>query len=404
VLYSLEIENFYSIRDRQVVNLLAAETAPADPERLVPIWPGSDERVPKVIALFGPNASGKSNVLRALSFLGWFARDSFIHGPDAVLPYQSFKSPESQKQPTKLSVQFAGPVDLSRVGETGVPPCKYSYEVEFGSAKGKSQQVLSETLRYWPVRNPVVLFKRDSTGSVKANKAFGLSGFQSALENVLRPNASVISTLMQLKHPIAEVLWRAASSIISNIVIEKHEFSDDYIAQFYENSPDFVQALNEQIERIDFGISAMELQKGPAGMARAVFHHAGLSEPLALQFESHGTRQFIKTFPLIFQALKLGGIAVVDELDISIHPLVLPEVLRWFYDPHRNPHNAQLWITVQNASLLEVLIKEEVLFCEKDLSGCTSIYGLRDVNDVRRNDNYYKKYLSGVYGALPQLG
>lgn len=209
---------------------------------------------------------------------------------------------------------------------------------------------------------------------------------------------------MQLNHPIAAVLWRAATSVISNIVIEKQEFHDDYIAQVYEDSPDFLQALNEQIERIDFGIRSMELLKGATGAARAVFHHTGLSEPLALQSESHGTRQFIKTFPLIFQALKLGGIAVVDELDISIHPLVLPEVLRWFYDPQRNPQNAQLWITVQNASLLDVLIKEEVLFCEKDFSGCTSVYGLRDVNDVRRNDNYYKKYLSGVYGALPQLG
>ncbi len=113
MLYSLEIENFYSIRDRQVVNLLAAETAPAEPNRLVPIWPGSDERVPKVLALFGPNASGKSNVLRALSFLGWFVRDSFIHGPDAVLPYQSFKDPESQKMPTFQSYRSTSPDQLT---------------------------------------------------------------------------------------------------------------------------------------------------------------------------------------------------------------------------------------------------------------------------------------------------
>ena len=57
---------------------------------------------------------------------------------------------------------------------------------------------------------------------------------------------------------------------------------------------------------------------------------------------------------------------LLDEMDASIHPIVLPEILRWFHDPKRNPANAQLWITCHNASLLDTLVKEEVLFTEKD--------------------------------------
>jgi hypothetical protein len=112
----------------------------------------------------------------------------------------------------------------------------------------------------------------------------------------------------------------------------------------------------------------------------------------------------VKIFPLLVQALATGGIAVVDELDLAVHPLVLPEIVRWFHDPARNKQSAQLWMSCQNASLLEVLQKEEILFCEKDSRGRTSVYGLQGIQDVRRSDNYYKKYLGGVYGAVPQLG
>ncbi len=72
MLHRLEIENFYSIREPQVIDLRASGHAPEDADRLAPLWKGENERAPKVVALFGANASGKSNVLKALSFLVWF--------------------------------------------------------------------------------------------------------------------------------------------------------------------------------------------------------------------------------------------------------------------------------------------------------------------------------------------
>jgi predicted ATPase len=105
---------------------------------------------------------------------------------------------------------------------------------------------------------------------------------------------------------------------------------------------------------------------------------------MPLILESHGTREFMKFYPLIYHVLRTSGIAVLDELDAAIHPVLLPEILRWFYDPDRNPHGAQLWMNCHIASLLEDLTKEKVLFCEKDDLGRTSVYSLRDVQAVRR--------------------
>jgi predicted ATPase len=134
------------------------------------------------------------------------------------------------------------------------------------------------------------------------------------------------------------------------------------------------------------------------------FQHEGLDQPIQFHFESEGTRQFLRVYPLIWDALLYGGIAVLDELDSTIHPALLPEILRWFQDPKENPNDAQLWISGHSASLLEDLSKEEIFFAEKDQRGRTKVYSLKDIEGVRRVDNFYQKYLGGVYGAVPRIG
>ncbi len=405
MLHRLEIVNFYSVRDPQIIDLRAASNAPEEPGRLVPVWRGAAERAPKVMALFGANASGKSNVLKALSFLAWFVRDSFRAAPETWMPYERFNDETSRDLPTRLAVYFAGPAELDRANDPVAPLCRYAYEVSFGGPKDEPQRVLRETLRYWPrdAGRQVRLFERDDKGTISAGKAFALAGYRQALEKILRPNASVVSTLTQLQHPFATLLWNVAALVVSNILIEKQEVNDDTIARHYAANPKLLERLNQDIERIGLGVRAMQLQQGVNGPI-AWFEHEGLAGPLPAQLESHGTRLFVRVFPLIVQALETGGVAVIDELDLAIHPLVLPEIVRWFHDQDRNPHDAQLWMTCQNASLLEDLIKEEVLFCEKDSRGRTIVYSLRDVQAVRRGDNYYRKYLGGIYGAVPHLG
>jgi uncharacterized protein len=375
---------------------------------LVPIWRGATERAPKVIAVYGANASGKSNVLKALSFLTWFAKDSFQltpAGAGAWMLYQRFNDEEMQSSPTRLAVHFAGPLDLERADDPDVAQCRYAYEVVFGGPKSEHHRVLRERLIHWPVHvgRPIGLFDRNEQGTVRAGRAFALAGYNKPLEKILRPNVSVICTLAQLGHPAATVLWRAAGSVFYNILIQKAELNDEAVAKAYADSPMLLGRLNRDLERIGLGVRAMQLQKGSNGPI-AWFEHDGLSGLVPAILESNGTRQFIRIFPLIFQALEIGGLAIIDELDLTIHPLVLLEIIRWFHDPERNPHNAQLWMTSHNASLLEDLIKDEVLFCEKDRVGRTRIYSLRDVQSVRRIDNYYRKYLGGVYGAIPRVG
>jgi AAA15 family ATPase/GTPase len=135
-----------------------------------------------------------------------------------------------------------------------------------------------------------------------------------------------------------------------------------------------------------------------------MFKHSGLQVEMPWMLESHGTRTFIKMFPAIAVTLAQGGIFAIDELDASIHPLILPEILRWFHGKGaRNSLDAQLWFSCHSVSLLDELKKEEIVICEKDRQGRTTVYSLMDVK-VRRDDNHYRKYLSGAYGGVPQIG
>ena len=405
MLYRVEVENFYSIREPQVIDLRVAANVPDIPGRFAPAWAGSRERVPKTIAIFGANASGKSTVLKIVAFLSNFILHSFAAQPTQRIMFDRFNDVEAFGKPARFAVELGALIDLSGPSSPNPPTCRYRYELEIGGPANEQAHVIRESLFYWPERNGKrqALFQRRHNGTVSAPERFHLGPFKASLQTVLRPNASVISTLYQLKHPQATRIWEAVSTVISNIFIERAEVSDALMAKNYAQFPTQLQLLNREISRIDLGVKEVHIVQGSGGPIFQ-FVHDNLAVPMPLYLESAGTRQFVKLYPMIAQVLSTGGVLLLDEMDASIHPMVLPEILRWFHNPQRNPADAQLWITCHNASLLDTLVKEEVLFTQKDSAGGTSIFGLTDIAGVRREDNFYKKYLSGLLGAVPQIG
>jgi hypothetical protein len=403
MLYLLEIENFYSIRSKQVVDLRIGDAVSDEPGRFDALFPGSKERAARVVAFFGPNASGKSMVLKALAFIGWFTSNSFQLPPNATLPCERFLDAEALKAPMRLAIEFSGPLDLT-LDEVDEHTARgtWRYEVRIHETQGR-YVVQSESLKQRAAGRGKWVRVFDRAGDeVLAGKAYGLAGYGMVIDKV-RDNASLISTLAQFDHKPSLRLRNAAQSIVANILVDRNEVSDPDAIRFYATNSAPMEALNREISRIDLGIKRMHIQQLATG-PMAYFDHEGLHQPMPWHLESHGTRTLIKYFPLIHAALLNGGVAVIDEIDVSIHPLVLPEIIRWFHDERRNPKRAQLWMSCHAASLLEDLLKEEIFFCEKDSHGRTSVYGLQDIQDVRRTDNRYRKYLSGVYGAVPQIG
>ena len=404
MLYRLEFANIYSFADPQVIDLRIGAAVPDEPGRFAPLWPGGAERAPKVVGLFGANASGKSNVLRTTAFLASFVADSFGFRPELPMPVQRFQGTEPQ-WPIRLAAEFGGPATPDEPTASPVRGCAYRYEVLLGDGRMGPTRVRYEALFYHPpgATRRRRLFVRDWEGRVVAAPEFGLARLHGALQHILRPDASVISTLAQLNHSLALLLVQAARKVFRNIQLEQAEPDDAAIARYLAGNPPALQRLNRDLERVDLGIREMSIVPGPSGPA-AVFRHSGLAGTIPAVFESHGTRRFVRLYPLLAESLETGGVALVDELDQALHPALLAEVVRWFHDPERNPHGAQLWMTCQSPALLEELRKEEVFLCEKDPQGRSRVYGLRDIAGVRRDENLARKYLGGVYGAVPHLG
>lgn len=406
MIHSLSIKNFYSIRDQIEISLPISKLVPDDAGRFAPIFFGSKVRAPKVVALFGANAAGKSTVLRALSFISWFVQHSFSLQPNTPLICHRFNDEQSRRFPVEIGIRFSAPADLSKGADPNVFDCRYEYRLMLEGGQLQPTKVACEKLSYWTpgsVKRTRVFERR--LQSVSASKAFHLHGFQKPLSKILRENVSVISTLVQLGHEPSILLQKLASLFQYNILLERQDIPHQQATMFYSQNKEILDALNRDIQRLDLGIEEVIIQPASTGrLPEASFIHRGLASPIGLTGESNGTRQFFGIFPLIHLALTLGGVALVDELDTSIHPLLLPEIIRWFYNTERNPHGAQLWFTCQHPSLMNELSKEEIFFCEKDISGCTNVFGLRDIKPVRRAENYVKKYLGGEYGAIPHIG
>jgi hypothetical protein len=409
MLYRLEVENFYSIRDLQVLDLTVGSNVPDREGRFAPIYEGSELRVPKVIALYGANASGKTNILKALQFIISIARDS-AQRTEPGFPCERFNDEESRWRPMRIAIEFGGIMNLSpetaeraNTGEK-MEQGVYRYELVLEVKDGAAQRIESESLRQRPNAQGKWqrVFERDAEGAVKDSRAFSLSGFQHLLKT-LRPNVSVLASFAFFQHPTAMLFVEAARTCIFQLN-SVHNTPDQALIDYLVNQPDILSKLNQELSRIDVGVEGMSFQNLGNGPPQPMFKHSGLGVEMPWGLESRGTQAFIKMFPPIAAALADGGVVVIDELDASIHPLVLPEMLRWFHDREiRNPLDAQLWFSCHNPSLLDELTKEEIVICEKDRLGRTSFHSLMDVK-VRRDENHYRKYLGGAYGGVPMIG
>ncbi len=210
--------------------------------------------------------------------------------------------------------------------------------------------------------------------------------------------------MAQLNHKLSSDLILGLRQLQTNIIgLDKANGGLGNALVFYAQHSNFLQRLNRELSRLDLGLEEMKIYPGNPGPT-AAFKHFGLDCEILLAQESAGTRRFIEIFPLLQFVLDVGSVAVIDELDTDIHPHLIPEVFRWFYDPQRNSKGAQLLFTAHNPAILDELEKEQVFFSEKPSGKPTRIYGAREIKGLRREPSLMKKYLSGELGAVPHIG
>lgn len=121
--------------------------------------------------------------------------------------------------------------------------------------------------------------------------------------------------------------------------------------------------------------------------------------------ESEGTMMAARLFPGIDTVLHEGGLLVVDELERSLHPLLMAYIVNLFTSPKTNPGKGQLVFTTHNVVFMDkkYLRRDEIWFTEKDNQGYSSLYSLNEIEGVRSNSDYCKSYILGAFGAIPNV-
>ncbi len=355
----------------------------------------------KVSAIYGANASGKTNVLQAFDYMKKRILVSDDSKKNSPIDEENIYSFMINNDPIALEVEI-----LAKNNKI----YKYGFELV-------KDNIISEWLYEKRVNKFYSIFERENN-NIKMMKDHKLSKLANIDERTLFLNIYskidkdnedfnnvydwfVNSTYWDLGNPNFERL-------INNRVSLKILSDENYKKELLK----FIKTFDSGIEGIKITPDSIEAVKSNNGIIDIKVIHKGENEELkALPFylESNGTRKMFYLFDFFMDALKNGMILFVDELDTKLHPLLTRYIINLFHNSNTNKGNGQLIYSTHDTVNLnkETFRRDEIWFAEKDKYGISTIYSLADykINDVKvRNDaTYNKDYLSGRYGAIPVL-
>lgn len=402
MIHSFSCKNFYSFIEPTEVSFVVNDKAPknngyADAP--------SGTRLSKFETIIGANASGKTNLLKVLPFLKWLTVDSFAVDPSAQIPVKPYVF-DGNKKPTELSVVFE--VDKNIYTHTFVLDESRIYLEEL-KQKNKTKQKTTNKLifsRKWD---------KEANRYTFEGKNFNLpKGF----ENLLRSNASVIGIGMRLNHRESQEIAKFWEGVETN-VMEAGWIGDQLVPHAPMQLPEALffysqnQALKEEAEkllsRFDIGLDAFNIvakEQNANGFSldvKVAHLVGGKKRFLPVQYESSGTKQLFILLKTILQVLAQGGVAILDELDVNLHPDMVIALFDLFVQPETNPHDAQIIFSTHSHRILSKLDKYQIILTEKNKKCGSESWRLDEMDNVRADDNYYAKYIAGAYGAIPKI-
>jgi hypothetical protein len=391
MLHSYAFSNFQSFRDRAEVDFtLSRKVALTD-------WMAeaeTGERVSKLMAVIGPNGSGKTALLKPLAFMSWFVSQSFQQPPDAAIPISPHVAAPLEPSEFEATVDFEGKLwryVLRCTPERVLHEAIYQKRERFGYV----------FIRDW---------EPESKSYVVKQQDFGLPAQEA---RKVRPNVSLISWAAQFGVPLA--MRMASPSVITNVnVLGRVPMGDQAVlsaAEHFVANTSQREQMNKLLAAWDLGLSGIELQEIPVNdpqqPGRKVWipfgrHHSRDTEfSLPFAMESSGTQGAFVLLSRLLQALEIGGLAVIDEFENDLHPHMLEPILDLFANPATNPHQAQLLFTCHAMEVLNLVHKSQVMLVQKN-TDCESTASRMDaVEGIRNDDNFYAKYMAGAYGAVP---
>ena len=425
MLIRFRARNFRSLKEEQELSLVASSLKDS-PEAVTKVE-GLNLGLVRVAAIYGANASGKSNVIKALAYMSSAVQNSQRQwAPLGPIPREPFLlDPQSRLDPSSFEVDLL------------IDGVRFHYGFTLND-----REILEEWLDAYPIGRRQMWFKRKQKTFTFGPK---LDGNNDAIERLTRPNSLFLSAAVQNNHerllPIykwfaedltqvgkerAQVRLETAkmcqdetlkTSILRMLriadlgVIGLDVREEDLIQPTAEGGHPAGRVFKEEVDDALTKLFAKLKEEGRTISEKkhvlALIHQGAAKVGVSLGegSESEGTLAFFGLLGPAIRAVNSGGTICVDELDASLHPLLALEVVRLFNDPKRNPRGAQIIFTTHDTNILDraSLRRDQIWFTEKDAEGGTHLYPLTDFKP-RKNENLERGYLQGRYGAVPFIG
>ena len=337
-----------------------------------------------VMCVKGANASGKTNVLRALACLAYFCCESFAARPPDEVP--DVVSYFMNDNPSEFYIVFSIGGD------------EYRYELAVSPEKVYTEELFLNNAR---------VIARNENQFVSLKKQFA------ALKAVkLRKNASFISTASQYEIEEIGGIYDAFNGVHAYVEGVGRDLIRDYscVSELYKENEDRFNSVKNIIRRCDLGVQDITIDeiRNNKGMVESVpiFLHQdekALHE-LRYDLESSGTKTLYECLIDYQIALDAGWVLVLDEFDINLHPDILPVLVDLFDNPKTNPKSAQLIFTSHNTQIMDKLGKYRTLMVEKE-DNSSYVYRLDEIpGDALRNDRKLSPlYEAGKLGGVPNI-
>lgn len=395
MLLKFSIENYKSIGNSVELNMIAT-TAREHKDFLLS---KNNVHVLPTASIYGPNASGKSNILEAINFFKIKILSSHIESFNKAEEYQiyPFLFDETLKEkPTTFDAFLT------------IDEKEYHY-----GFKIKNQIILQEYLEERKFSKnetkwKTIFSRKEQKIQYSTTKKYAKLAMYNSL---ITPQMLVVTFLGQKDSPDVDAFSNIYLWAIDGLYILEKESEmpqQSTLAQYYKSKKvcksltNFIGEFDPCIEKI-----IIEEEENTGGFKTYKAFTVHQNKKFDLKNESDGTKKLISLYLRIVLALETGGLLVVDELDAKLHPLILRKIVQTFHDPETNKNNAQLIFTSHNLILFnnKEMRRDEIWLTEKDNNGYTTLYSLADFNctaeEIRSDLDYGKHYLLGRFGAIP---
>ena len=407
-------KNFRSLRDEQVLSLVASKDKTLLDTNTVVTGVNAVPALLRSAVVYGANASGKSNLIKAMQYMrAVVAESATVIQPGQSFSVQPFRlDAESASQPTEFEATFL------------LDGVRYQYGFAL-----TAQRIVSEHLLVYKAFKPQRWFDRyvdNETGKDVYEFGPGLKGPKNVWEGATRSNSLFLSMAVQLNseqlRPVFD--WFTNKLVIFNEVSPlAPQFSVQMLQQAAKRREicDFLSAADISIADIevvtrkvpgqslhlDMATGKTELSSKEIEENQLRFHHVTKQGNAVFDRseESSGTRSLLFLTGPVFDILSKGLTLVIDELDTSLHTLLVRQLVRLFHQPDINTGGAQLIFATHDTSLLDapdLLRRDQVWFVEKDRDQASSLVSLSEFSP-RKNEALERGYLMGRYGGIPFL-